>query len=315
MIEIAARKFFGLIFSLWILVSLTFLCLLALPGSPFSEERSLHPLVLKNLEGHWAPEASVFIKYTSYLEGVFTGYLGPSLSQPGLSVGDIVARDFQASFWLNATALTVSGLFGLGVALMLSLWRSDAANRFFFRLSSVLLSLPALFLAPALIYVFAISLRIFPVAKLETPSAAVLPLVALCLRPICQLARFLLIRLLDNEQQVFIRAAQAKGLGWRRIVLIHLLKVSLIPFILYSVPTMVSLLSGSFLVEVLFAIRGTGSQFVEALALRDYPLILGITLVYGFFMIVLSQLAEFAVLFLDPRERDQWVSTPRGWTV
>lgn len=313
MIETLLRKLVGLILSLWILVSLTFLALLALPGTPFSEERSLHPLVLQNLQGHWSPDASLITKYFGYIESIFSGYMGPSLSQPGLSVGDIIARDFSSSFWLNAGALFISCVLGVVLALFLALSRSDRLRDFFFRSSSVLLSLPALFLAPVLIYVFAFSWKIFPVAKLDTPIGAVLPLVALCLRPVFQLSRFLLIRLLENQHEPFIKAAQAKGLNWNRIVLVHLLKVSLIPFILFSVPTMVGLLSGSFLVEVLFAIRGTGAQFVEALALRDYPLVLGITLVYGFFMIVLSQFAELLVLILDPRQRESKPSPFAEW--
>lgn len=315
MIEVAIRKIFGLLLSLWVLLTLTFLCLLSLPGSPFSEERKLHPLILKNLQGHWSPDLGILAKYQAYFEGIASGYLGPSMSQPGLSVAEIISRDFQASFWLNVAALFLSCFFGLTLALTLSFLRSERANQYFFRISSVLMALPALFFAPVLIYIFAISLRVFPVAKLETSSAAVLPLIALCIRPIFQLARFLLIRIIENEKQTFIRAARSKGLRRGRIVFIHLLKVSLIPFVLYSVPTMVGLLSGSFLVEVLFAIPGTGSQFVEALGQRDYPLILGITLVYGFFMITLSHIAEFAVLFLDPRERDQLAEAPKVWMI
>jgi len=304
MIRFWFKKFFAVILSLWFLMTLTFFALLYLPGSPFSGEEKINPAILENLAGSWSTQHSFSEKYWSYLRELVKGELGPSLSQPGQNVENIIVRAFSVSFKLNLLAALFSLFGGISLGLMAAYSSSERFKKGLIYTSTLVVGLPALFLSPLLIYFFALRWSWLPAAQLESASSYILPLVALSLRPLMLVARFFFLRCLDFENQPYIQAAVARGLSRFQIYFVHILKLAIVPMISYSVPIIVGLLSGSFLVEVLFAIPGLGLEFVNALSARDYPVVVGITLIIGALMVIFSQIAEGLVYYLDPRLQD-----------
>jgi len=299
------KKIFEMIASLVILAALTFFLLKALPGGPFDDETALNPLVKEKLISHWKIEDSWFQQATSYLVGLVQGDLGVSMIRPERTVGEIITQGLSNTLSLNALALAFIIVGAIALSLLAVRFRDTWVERFVDQSAIAFLSLPSLFWGPLLIYFFGFYWNLFPVAFLTSPSHYVLPLLTLSLRPMASLIRLLKNSLAQNFSQDYVRTARAKGVGTWSILWNHVLKNSLIPFLSYLGPLTVSLLSGSFLVEVLFAVPGLGTEFIAALNDRDYTLIMGLTLFYGVLLILINSLVDVLLKVADPRLREE----------
>lgn len=280
------------------LAALTFLLMKALPGSPFDQDVSLHPVVQERLSKEWALSESTPRQLIAYLGSAAQGDLGWSLSQPGRSVGEMIATGFSRTFWLNVFALVTVLLLAPCLA---ALALVPALRGFMDALLLALISLPGLFLGPLLIWFFAFYFEWLPAAFLESPAHYILPVLTLSLRPSASVARLLLASLREISSQDFLRTAKAKGLSAQEIFWRHALRNSLIPALAYMGPVVVGLLSGSFIVEILFSTQGLGVLFVEALGERDLPVVLGVSLCYGLMLITVSFLIDLLSVWIDPR--------------
>lgn len=298
MIEVL-KKIAELCFSIFALIFLTFLILRLLPGGPFDDEIHLHPLVRQKLEEAWSLESNFFTQFFSYFISVLKLEFGYSLSYPGRSVASLIFQKLGFTFKLNLIALFV-------VCVVASIWsylsyRHDAFSKIFYRISQIFLSLPALFIGPMLIYIFGFYFQIFPVAFLTSPLHYFLPVMILSFRPIAFLYRLHSKNQAAMAHSDFVVFARAKGLSENHIYFRHILKNTL-PLVFSYFPSMiVSIFSGSFLVEMLFSVPGMGLVFVEAISSRDYPLILGVTLFLGVIMVFLTQFFHFIFIKSDPR--------------
>lgn len=291
--------------TLFALIFLTFVLLRLLPGGPFDEESALHPLVREKLSQSWALDGSFFEQFFSYFMSVARGDLGWSLSDPSRSVGALIREGLMQTLSLNLLALILIFVLGSAVALAGSLRPGGRLDHFMNSVTIALISLPSLFLGPLLIWIFALQLDWLPVAFLESPWHYILPVLTLSLRPSAYLARLLSSSLKEAHGTDYMRTAKAKGLNPRQMLIHHALRNSLLPVLGYSGPLIVGLISGSFMVEVLFAVRGLGTAFVESLGHRDYPVVLGLTLFYGGLLIVVSLLLDVAMKMADPRLREK----------
>lgn len=286
------------------LVLLTFVLLKALPGGPFDDEISLHPQVREAFVKSWALDKPTHVQIVAYVGSVLRGDFGVSLQDPGLSVAEVLRRGLSRTLGLNFIALAVIFVLGFSAALLGSArpgsrWESGVKN-----ITLALVSLPSLFLGPFLIYVFSLWLGLLPVALLESPLHYILPVVTLSLRPAAYLARILMNALREARGADYMRTAKAKGLSAAQALRRHALRNSLMPVLGYSAPLVVGLLSGSFMVEVLFAVPGLGTAFVESLGTRDYPVILGLTIFYGVLLVTSSMIFEALQRIADPRLRE-----------
>lgn len=290
--------------SLVVLAALTFFLLKALPGGPFDEEIALNPLVKEKLAQHWGLEQSLSGQVGSYLWAVAQGDLGISMTKPDRSVTEIIAQGFGNTLALNGIALLLILTGAFVIALMALRYRETWFEGLVDQLVIAFLSLPSLFWGPLLIYVFGFYLNLLPVAFLSSPAHYILPVLTLSLRPLASLVRLLKSSLNENFQQDYVRTAKAKGIAQWGILLRHVLKNSLIPFLSYVGPLVVSLLSGSFLVEALFAVPGLGTEFIAALNDRDYTLIVGLTLFYGSLLIVVNSFIDVLLRMADPRLKE-----------
>lgn len=299
-----AKKLFELLMSLGVLATLTFFLLRLLPGGPFDEDLALNPLVRERLQEHWGHSQSLFTQILNYLSALCRGDLSVSMIRPDRTVVDIIFQGLSKTFLLNGLSLmiVVIGSFALSTGAVY--WRNTWFEKLIDQLMVILLSLPSLFWGPLLIYFFGFYWNLLPVALLEGPQYYVLPVLTLCARPTAALVRLLKGSLEENLTQDYVRTAKAKGLSTRAVLFKHILRNSWMPFLSYAGPLLVGVLSGSFLVEMLFAVPGLGSEFIQALNDRDYTVIVGLTLFYGSLLMVVNTLMDLLMRQADPRLRE-----------
>ncbi|MFN8943022.1 MAG: ABC transporter permease, partial [Pseudobdellovibrionaceae bacterium] len=221
------------------------------------------------------------------------------------SVASIVGSRFSHTWILNLIVICL--VIFLSFVLSFMAFYSQRIKRMIFFVHRLIFSLPILFLAPMSIFVFSFYFELLPFAFLDTKLNYILPVFVLCLRPIAVLSQIQIRNQDEIQKQNFMQVAKAKGLTEQRLFFVHTLKNSLPMTASYLPDTLVGLVSGSFLVEMLFSIPGLGLLFVESIGERDYPMIVGITLVLGALFIFLSQLVETLQHSLDPRKRIQLV--------
>ncbi|MGZ3784155.1 MAG: ABC transporter permease [Bdellovibrio sp.] len=299
------KKFIEIGASLLFLAAFTFFLLKALPGSPFDQDQALNPLVKQKLSEHWEIETGWSTQVRSYLMSLSKGDLGVSMTRPEQTVVEILSQGVKNTLALNGISFLLIIVGALAISLVAVRFRGTLVERVIDQSVIAALSLPSLFWGPLLIFLFGFYFNVMPVAFLLSPLHYVLPVLTLSLRPLASLIRVLKNSLSENIEQDYVRTAKAKGVGTWRILFFHVLKNSLIPFLSYSGPLLVSLLSGSFLVEMLFAVPGLGSEFITALNDRDYTLIVGLTLFYGTLLIFVNSFIEVLLRVVDPRLREE----------
>jgi oligopeptide transport system permease protein len=303
MIGFVARRLFGAVPTLLILATLVFFLLRLAPGGPFDGERVFPPDVMANIESRYGLDQPLGIQYLSWLRDLARGDLRESFQYLGRPVSEIISEALPVSLGLGAWALTFALVFGtlLGA---LAAWKRDSwIDRAAMFLSISGVSLPSFLEASLLILVFSFWLGWFPPALWEGPSFMVLPAIALGLRPLAIFARLTRASMLETLSQDFIRTAYSKGLPERLVVFKHALKNSLLPVITTLGPISAQILTGSFVIEVIFQIPGIGKHFVQAMINRDYPLIMGLTLVFGTFLILANLVVDLLYGWIDPRIR------------
>lgn len=302
--EYVFKKLVEVVVSLVILATLTFFLLKVLPGGPFDEETALNPLVKERMIEHWGTQDSWIGQAGTYLFSVMRGDLGVSMTRPDRTVTEVIAQGISNTLILNGVALMIILVGALAVSLAALRFKESWFENFVDQAVIACLSLPSLFWGPLLIYIFGFYLNLLPVALLSSPVHYILPVLTLCLRPLASLIRLLKNSLRENYSLDYVRTARSKGLGAGIVLVRHVLKNSWIPFLSYLGPLLVSLLSGSFLVEMLFAVPGLGTEFIAALNDRDYTLIVGLTLFYGGLLIVVNSFIDVLMHLADPRLRE-----------
>jgi oligopeptide transport system permease protein len=289
--------------SLWLLATLTFFMMKVFPGSPFDEEISLHPSVQQQIEIQYGLHQPIGKQYFTFLQGLLEGRFGVSQFFSGKDARDVIVQTFPVTLRIASMALALALMAALVLALVAHQW--SWGYSLYEAVTLVFLSAPILLAGPLLIYLFGFHLNWLPVALLESPAAYVLPVLAVAMRPTASLARLLYTSLQDNLKNDYLRTAKAMGHSDLHILLKLNLRNSLIPMVAYLGPLAAVLLTGSTMVEIVFAIPGLGSQFVEAVLNRDSSMVIGLTLFYGFFILSFQLVVDLVMAGLDPRLRSQ----------
>jgi oligopeptide transport system permease protein len=293
------NRFFHFFISLLILIFLTFGLLRFFPGSPWNEEKNLDPQVLAQLQKFYGLNQSLSEQFFTYLQRLASGDLGMSMHFPGRSVSSLIWEFGKTSAFLGLSAFLLALV--LALTYLLVTRQMKTIRSFSDRWLLILMSLPTLVLAPFCIWLFSVQLQIFPVALLESPLSYVLPVILLSIKPGIALARVLAASVDQILSEQFIQTARSFGYSESSILMKWALKNALTSFLTQAGPLFASLISGSFLIEVLFAIPGLGFQFIESVLNRDWPLILGLTLVYGTLLMLTQMLTDLLILWMDPR--------------
>jgi len=291
-----------------LVIFFTFVLMRQIEGNPFrTSERAIPESIQQNLEEKFGLNDPWYVQYAKYVKGVFTLDLGPSLVLRGRDVNDIVKEHFPESLELGGLAM----LFALVVGIPLGMLSALRANSFldytamFF--SNVGFAIPSFLVATLLIYFFALQwgdVFGFPTSGWTTWQSKVLPSLALGLGPMAYFARLTRGTMLETLQQDYIRTAKAKGLRWRRIVAVHALRNSLIPVVTAAGPILGFLITGSFIIEQIFAIPGIGRYYVTAVTGRDYSVVMGLTVLLSIIVILANLVVDILYGILDPRTRE-----------
>ena len=302
------RKIIGSILMLAFLMSLLFFMLRLAPGGPFDGEKNFPEEVMENIRATYGLNRPLIDQYFLWVGRILRGDLGESFQYLGRPVTELLRESMGPSLLLGAFAFFISFIFGIftGVISARSSGTTASAwlDRIFFFIAQAGLSLPSYLIASLLVVLFALKWPLFPPALWEGPSTWVLPIITLSVRPFALVFSLTRAELIEQFQNDYIRTAFAKGLSKRMVFFKHALKNSLIPVVTYSGPILANLITGSFLVELVFQIPGLGKYFVSAILNRDYPVVLGVTLFYGVILITSNLLSDLVCGLLDPRIRD-----------
>jgi oligopeptide transport system permease protein len=308
MLKFIVRRVFWTVPVILVVILLTFLMMRQIGGNPFRHsERAVPEAVQRNLEEKFHVNDPWWKQYAFYVKGVFTLDFGPSLVLRGQSVNDIIREHFPKSIELGVYAflfaIFIGVPLGIAAALKQNTW-VDYSAMFF---SNVFHALPSFLLATLMIYFFALKWGdIFglPTSGWTTWQHKILPAIALGFAPMALFARLVRGTMLETLQQDYVRTARAKGLRYRRVVGLHVLRNSLIPVITAAGPLLGYIITGSFVIELIFNIPGIGSYYVTAVSARDYSVVMGLTVLLSGLIIIANLVVDILYGVLDPRTRD-----------
>ena len=296
---IAKRVAFGVL-TIFVVTTLTFFLMNMIPGGPFTSDKlsaQAQTLIMQK----YGLDQPVWVQYLNYLSGLLHGDLGTSIVNAGYSVNDIIADKFPVSFSVGIIAIAFSCLVGIPLGILAAYRRGTAIDRIVTSLSSLFSSLPGFVLAVILLYVFGMVLHALPTAGLTTWQSYILPVLALSAGPCAILSRITRAALLDVLSQDYTRFLKARGIGTRSILFKHALRNAAVPIVTTLGPLSAGILVGNLVVETIFSIPGLGSYLVKCISQRDYPVIMGTTIFYTAFIIVILLAVDIVYCAIDPR--------------
>ncbi len=305
MISLLLKRLLHGLLVLWVVATLTFLLLRLAPGGPFDSERKLPPEVIANLEAKYHLDEPVWQQYLRYLSAIAQGDFGPSYKYLDRGVSEIIADTLPTSAVLGGLAILFALLIAFPAGLLAAYFRNSAIDRLCMFVATLGISLPNFLLGAFLIWLVALQLGWLQVGRWDDGLSAILPTITLGAAPAAYLAALLRSTLIETLGEDFVRTARAKGLQESIVLAKHALCHSLIPVLTVMGPLAAALLTGSFVVEYVFAIPGMGRFFITAVTDRDYPLIMGVTLVYTALLVCTNLLVDLLYGYVDPRIRVQ----------
>jgi len=288
-----------------LVILLTFTMMKQIGGNPFRRtERAVPESIQANLERKFHLDDPWYVQYANYVKNVFTFDLGPSMVLRNRTVNDIVLEQFPRSIQLGGLAMLFALLIGVPLGAIAALKQNTSVDYGSMFVSNVGFAVPSFLVATLLIYFVALKGGLLPTSGWSSWKHRILPPIALGLGPMAYFARLARGSMLETLQQDYVRTAKAKGLRWRRIVVLHVLRNSLIPVVTAAGPLLGFLITGSFIVETIFAIPGIGKYYVTAISARDYSVTMGLTVILALIIIVANLIVDILYGFLDPRTRE-----------
>jgi len=322
MLRFLLRRLGWFVITLFCVVTVSFFLMRSVRGGPFSGERTLHPTIERNLQARYHLDWPLWKQYLQYVGplnldergpgflggdgekpwgGLLVGELGPSFKYRDFTVNDIIAQSLPISIALGSLALFWAILLGLTTGILSALWRGGRLDLSMRLVATGGIALPNFVIAGFLILAFVFGARLFPVAGWGTLSHLVLPGLALGAPFAAYISRLTRTGMLEVLSQDYIRTAHAKGLPSRVVLLRHAIKGGILPVVSYLGPATAGILTGSLVIEKIFAIPGTGSHFVNSALNRDYTLAMGVTILYTVLVYALNLVVDLAYTLLDPR--------------
>jgi oligopeptide transport system permease protein len=288
------------IVTLWAVITVTFFVMKAVPGDPFASEKAVTPAARAALEAKYGLDKPLFQQYLNYLTGALHFDFGPSLKLRGRDVAAIITDGMRTSAKLGVIALILATISGVLLGAVAALRRNSILDKIIMVITTACVSMPSFIMGSLLLILFAIHLKWLP-ANGSTRAGLILPVITLALYPMSYITRLTRSSMLDVLGQDYIRTAKAKGVSERNVILKHALKNSLIPVITYFGPELAYIVTGSLVVEQIFAVPGIGRYFVSSITGRDYPLIMGTTIVLASLIVIMNLVSDIMYKVVDPR--------------
>ena len=289
------------IITLWAVITITFFMLRLLPGGPFTGERNIPEAIMQNLEVKYGLDKPLFEQYGLYLKNLLQGDLGESMKYAGKEVSEIISYSFPSSAKLGVVVISIALIFGITLGIIAALQYNSWPDSLCMVLATLGVTIPSFVLATVLMYIFGVKYKLLPVTGLNSPVSYILPALALGGYSIAFISRLTRSKLLETLNSDYIRTARAKGVSGFKVIVKHALRNTLIPIITYLGPLIAGILTGSFVVEKIFAIPGLGREFVNTISNRDYTVIMGVTVFYSSILIICNLLVDLLYGIIDPR--------------
>ncbi len=301
MFRLIARRILLAIPVLWIVASITFLLVRVVPGGPFDADKHLSPEIMANIKAKYHLDKPVIEQYALYMARLAQGDLGVSYKYVNRTVNDILAEAFPVSLELGVAGLGLAVLFGVPMGTIAAIRRGTRWDYIAIFCTTAGISVPGFVVGALLIFVFGIHFRVLPVALWESARHIILPAITLAVSPAAYLARLTRASVLEVLEKDWVRTARTKGLSERETVLKHVLRNALVPVATVLGPLTAIIITGSFVVEFIYAIPGMGRFFITAVLNRDYDLIMGTTLIFAVLLIISNAVVDIVYQVLDPR--------------
>jgi oligopeptide transport system permease protein len=301
----ALRRITGFVPTLFAIVALSFFVIRLAPGGPFDEEQRLPPQVKANLSKAYGLDQPLHVQFGRYVTGLARGDFGPSYKYRDFTVGQLIARGLPVSLTLGVAAILLALAVGVPLGALAALRQQTSVDYAVGAVAVLGVALPSFVTGPLFALVFGLHLKWLPVAGWEAGDARflVLPVVTLALPVIAYVARLTRGSLLEVLGAAYIRTARAKGLTTWRMLSRHAMKAALLPVVSYLGPAAAFVVTGSLVVETVFGLPGTGRNLVLGAVNRDYPLVMGMIVLYGALTLLFNLLADLIYGWLDPRVR------------
>jgi oligopeptide transport system permease protein len=301
MFSYVLKRFLVAILVLWIIATFTFLLVRVVPGGPFDAEKNLPPQIIANIKAKYHLDKPVHEQYLLYMERLAHGDLGVSYKYVNRTVNDILLDAFPVSLQLGVFGLLLAVAIGVPLGTVAAVNRGRWPDSIAMFLTTVGVSLPGFVVGALLILVFGLYLKILPVALWESARHMILPSLTLALGPAAYISRLTRASVLEVLEKDWVRTARSKGLSNSATIVKHVLRNALVPVATVLGPLTAILITGSFVVEYIYAVPGMGRFFITAVSNRDYDLIIGTTLIFAVLLIVANAVVDIVYHMLDPR--------------
>ena len=289
------------ILTIWIVVTVTFFVMHAVPGGPFVGEKAISKEAQAALEAKYGLDKPLIAQYGTYLKDIVTKFdFGPSLKQRGRQVVDIIVDGMKMSARLGVIAAAIATVTGIILGAIAALRRNRIVDKVIMVITTAFVSMPSFIMGSFLLIIISVRLGWLP-ANGASQGGLILPVITLALYPMSYITRLTRSSMLDVLGQDYIRTAKAKGVSSGKIIFGHALKNSLIPVITYFGPMLAYIVTGSLVVEQIFAVPGIGRAFVSSITNRDYPMVMGTTIVLAVLIVVMNLLSDILYKIVDPR--------------
>ena len=297
----AMRRLITSLLTLLLVIVLTFFLMQIVPGGPFLGE-NVNPEVTQKLLEKYGYDQPIMVQFGNYIRGLFQGDMGVSMVvKSGDPVTGVIADHFPVSCKLGLIALALAVFIGIPLGVFAAMKHNSIFDRVFIFMASLFVSVPSFIMTIALMLIFGVWLSILPIAYLSDWTSYIMPVFGMAIYPMFNLARLTRTTMLDVTGQDYIKTARAKGLSTFKIMFKHALRNALIPVVTSMGPMIAGILTGSFVVEKVFAINGIGKYFISSITSRDYPLIMGTTIFFAVLLIACNYVVDLLYGIIDPR--------------
>lgn len=300
MIKYLAKKVLIAIVTIFILITLVFLLVRLLPGDPFQDEKVPESIQLKMKE-YYGMDKPLYQQYFRYIGNLLKGDLGYSLRTQNRSVNDIIKAAFPYSIDLGIRATIFALVAGLFLGIIAALNHNRTWDYVSMTIAIIGISIPSFIIGNLIQYYLGVKWEILPVAQWRDFKSTIMPTFALGIGTVAMIARLMRTSMLEITNEDYIKTAKAKGLDDVEITLKHQIRNAILPVVTVMGPAIAVLLTGTFVIENIFAIPGLGRHYVYSIQNLDYTLVLGMTIVYSVFLVIMQFIVDILYGIVDPR--------------
>ena len=287
--------------TVWVVITITFFVMRAVPGGPFLGEKAVSETAEAALKAKYGLDKPVIVQYGTYLKDIITKFdFGPSIKHRGQTVTGMISDGLKTSVPIGLIAAFSALFIGVTLGAVAAINRNKIVDRIIMVFTTLFVSLPSFIMGSLFLLIFSQQLKWLP-ANGDKWTGYIMPVITLALYPLSYITRLTRSSMLDVFGQDYIRTARAKGVSRGNIIFGHAMKNSLIPVITYFGPMLAYIVTGSLVVEKIFGIPGIGSKFVTSITDRDYPLIMGTTIVLAMLIVIMNLIGDLLYKVVDPR--------------